>query len=242
MIWLWAKSRGVFLSNVHSVDTVTDAGTANEACKPVQSSLPQGYPLPGPSCKVPAGAPLRGERLGTPADGGTLRGHLQPPELPRHFRWVLRHLTMAVHHCDLWKYQSWRTWAEFQIFCWDEEHECIYDLWVHHLTLSLSSLIVITEEESLPLARFISCSVTPAWIKILNHRTKYIYWLNTKCWKCSTRDCDFSKMAIKTAHIAADLPPVPVEALCTLFCMFHWCVSCAEEAPSHYSCGRHASN
>lgn len=91
----------MFLSNVHSVDTVTDAGTANEARKPVQSSLPQGYPLPGPSREVPAGAPLRGERLGAPADGGTLRGYLQPPELPRHFRWVLRCLTVAVDHSDL---------------------------------------------------------------------------------------------------------------------------------------------
>lgn len=79
----------VFLSKVRSVDTVT-VGTGNEACKPVQSSLPQGYPLPGPSRQVSAGAPLRGERLGAPADGGTLRGHLQPPELPRRFRWVPR--------------------------------------------------------------------------------------------------------------------------------------------------------
>lgn len=85
----WCRVGGVFLSKVRSVDTVT-VGPGNAACKPVQSSLPQGHPLPGPSRQVSAGAPLRGERLGAPADGGTLRGHLQPPELPRRFRWVLR--------------------------------------------------------------------------------------------------------------------------------------------------------
>lgn len=64
--------------------------TSTLTLTPTPPFPPQSHPLPGPSRQVSAGAPLRGERLGAPADGGALRGHLQPPELPGRSRWVLR--------------------------------------------------------------------------------------------------------------------------------------------------------
>lgn len=177
----WCRVGGVYLSKVRSADTVT-VGTGSEACKPVQSSLPQGYPLPGPSRQVSAGAPLRGERLGAPADGGTLRGHLQPPELPRRFRWVPRR--PDDDRGSLWISSLWRTWAVFQISCAARlKNECISDLTsFSHCDFIFSDCIYGRGVTALCTVYLKQCD--PDWIKIDPQTPSKMHLsVNTKCWK-----------------------------------------------------------